>query len=81
MLIFSPVVLSAIAGSLSLFSVGLTMITRGRLYTVIRTRVRRLCLVAASVTSAISSLPVPSTDLFSPQARVLFGILCILKID
>lgn len=49
-------VISAVAGSASLFSVGLTLITRRNLYMVINTGVRRLCLVADSVTSIISKL-------------------------
>lgn len=49
-------VISVIAGSLSLFSVGLTLIAGRSFCTVIKTGARRLCLMADSITSVISTL-------------------------
>lgn len=49
-------VISVVPGSLSLFSVGLTLIAGRNFCTVINTGVRRLCLVADSITSVISPL-------------------------
>lgn len=47
---------SVVTGSLSLFSVGLTLIAGRNFCTVINTGARRLCLMADSITSVISTL-------------------------
>lgn len=77
-------VISVVAGSLSLFSIGLTLIAGRNFCAVINTGVRRLCLVADSITSVISPLSshwVTNINWCSLPGRVLFEAHCSLKID
>lgn len=77
-------VISVIAGSLSLFSVGLTLIAGRNFCTVINTGARGLCLMADSITSIISTLSshwVAHIDWWPSPGRALFEEHCSLKID